>query len=79
MKRAAVVAGLVLFSMVGVAYADSPGGWSQFDAMVTKPQSQAKVAQVQQVQQTTTVYEFPTGQKRGTWVSQEPPNGGATN
>jgi hypothetical protein len=78
MQRVAVVAGLVLFGLAGVAYADSPGGWSQFDSM-TKPQSQAKVAQVQQVQQTTTVYEFPTSPKRGTWVSQETPNNGATN
>ena len=78
MQRVAAVAGLVLFGLAGVAYADSPGGWSQFEAM-TKPQSQAKVAQVQQVQQTTPVYEFATDQKRGTTVSQGTPNNGATN
>ena len=77
MQRAAVVAGLVLFSTVGVAYADSPGGWSQFNDMVT--QSQPKVAQVQQVHQTAPVYQFTTGQRRGTWVSPANPNSGATN
>jgi hypothetical protein len=40
---------------------------------------QPKVAQAQQVHQTTPVYEFATGQKRGTWVSSENPNSGATN
>ena len=80
MQRVASVAGLVLFGMVGVAYADSPGGWSQFDDMV-KAQGQPKVAQVQQGRQTAPVpvYEFATGQRGGTWVSQEIPNGGATN
>ena len=78
MQRVAAVAGLVLLGLAGVAYADSPGGWSQFDAM-TKPQSQAKVAQVQQVQQTTPVYELVTGQKRDTTVSQGTPNNSATN
>ena len=79
MQRVASLAGLALFGMVGVAYADTPGGWSQFDAMVTKAQGQPQVAQVQQVLQTTPVYEFATGQRGGTWVSQENPNGGATN
>ena len=77
MQRAAAVAGLMLFSMVGAAYADSPGGWSQFTDMVIH--GQPKVAQAQQVHQTTPVYEFATGQKRGTWVSSENPNSGATN
>jgi len=79
MQRAAAVVGLVLFSVVGVAHADSPGGWSQFDQMVAKAQGQPKVAQVQQVPQTTPVYEFATGQKPGTWVSPANPNQGATN
>jgi hypothetical protein len=78
MQRVASVAGLVLFGMVGVAYADNPGGWSQFDGMV-KAQGQPKVAQVQQGRQTAPVYEFATGQKGGTWVSQANPNSGATN
>jgi hypothetical protein len=77
MQRAAAVAGLALFSMVGVAYADSPGGWSQINDMVA--QSQPKVAQVQQVHQTAPVYEFSTAQKRGTWVYPANPNSGATN
>jgi len=50
MQRVAAVAGLALFGMVGVAYADAPGGWSQFDHMV-KQQAAAKVAQGQQMQQ----------------------------
>ena len=79
MQRVASVAGLVLFGMVGVAYADSPGGWSQFDDIVRKAQSQPKVAQVQQGRQTAPVYEFATGQKRGTSVSQANPHSGATN
>ena len=79
MRRVASLAGLVLFNMAGVAYADSPGGWSQFDGMVAKARGQPQVAQVQQVRQTTPVYEFATGQKRGTWVSHPNPNSGATN
>jgi hypothetical protein len=79
MKRIAAVAGLVLVSMVGVAYADSPGGWSQFNEMVTEAQRQPNVAQAHQAQQTKPVYEFATGQKRGTWVSQANPNSGVTN
>ena len=71
MQRAAAVAGLMLFSMVGAAYADSPGGWSQFNDLVIH--GQPKVAQAQQLHQTTPVYELPTGQKRGTWVSRKIP------
>jgi hypothetical protein len=78
MQRVAAVAGLVLVSMVGVAYADSPGGWSQFNEMM-KPQAQVAVAPVQQVQQAKPVYEFAVGQKSGTWVSTANPNEGATN
>ncbi len=79
MQQVTPVAGLVLFGMVGVAYADAPGGWSQFDAMVSKAQGQPRVAQVQQAPQKTPVYEFATGQKRGTWVSEPNPNNGVTN
>lgn len=48
MQRVAAVAGVVLFGLVGVAHADSPGGWSQFEAMMK--QQAAKVAQSQQAQ-----------------------------
>jgi hypothetical protein len=78
MQRVAAVAGLVLFSMVGVAYADSPGGWSQFNEMM-KPQAPVRVAPVQEVQQAKPVYEFAVGQKSGTWVAPANPNEGATN
>ena len=78
MQRVAAVAGLVLFGMVGVAYADSPGGWSQFNEML-KPQAELRVAPVQQVQQAKPVYEFAVGQQSGTWVSPANPNEGATN
>lgn len=70
MQRAAVIAGLVLFSMVGVAYADSPGGWSQFNEM-TKPQAQPKVAQVQQAKP---VYEYNATQQRSTSLFPADPN-----
>jgi hypothetical protein len=78
MQRVAVVAGLVLFSMVGVANADSPGGWSQFEEMM-KPQGQATVAPVQQVQQATPVYEFAAGQKGATSLFPANSNEGANN
>lgn len=78
MQRVAAIAGLVLLGMVGVAYADSPGGWSQFDAMM-KPHGQAKVAPVQQVQQAKPVYEFAVGQKRAVGLSPANPNEGAAN
>ena len=77
MQRVAAVAGLVLVSMVGVAYADSPGGWSQLDEMM-KPQDQVAVAPVQQVQ-AKPIYEFAVGQKSGTRVFPANPNEGATN
>jgi len=70
MQRAAVVAGLVLFGIVGVANADSPGGWSQFDQMM-KPQSQPKVAQVQDAKP---VYEFNATQQRSTSLFPANPN-----
>ncbi len=78
MQRVAAVAGLALFSMAGVAYADSPGGWSQFDQMM-KPQAQATAAPVQQVQQAQPVYEFAVGQKRRTALFPAHPNEGAAN
>ena len=78
MQRVAAVAGLVLFSMVGVANADSPGGWSQFDEMM-KPHGQAKVAPVPQVQQAKPVFEFAVDQKNATSLFPANPNEGATN
>jgi len=78
MQRVAAVAGLVLVSMVGVAYADSPGGWSQFDEMM-KPHGPAKIAPVQQGQQANPVYEFAVGQKRAVGLSPANPNEGAAN
>ncbi len=78
MQRAAAVAGWVLFSMVGVAYADSPGGWSQFDEM-TKPRGQVKVAPIQQVQQAKPAYEFAIGQKGRAALSPANPDKDATN
>ena len=77
MQRAAAVAGLVMFSLVGVAHADSPGGWSQFNDMVTH--SQPAVAEAKQLHQSVPVYEFATGQQHGTWVAPANPNSGATN
>jgi hypothetical protein len=73
MKRVATVTGLMLFGLVGVANADSPGGWSQFDQMM-KPQGQAKVAPVQQVQQAKPVYEFNATQQRSTSLFPADPN-----
>ena len=78
MRRAAAVAVLVFFSLAGVAYADSPGGWSQFDAM-TRPQGRVTMAPVQEVQQAKPVYEFAVGQKGGTSLSPANPNEAASN
>ena len=78
MQRVVAVAGLVLVGMVGVAYADSPGGWSQFDQMM-KPQAQAKAASIQQVQQAQPVYEFAVGQKRNAALFPAHANEGSNN
>jgi hypothetical protein len=78
MQRALAVAGLVLVAMSGVAYADSPGGWSQFDAMVATAQGQNKVAPLRQVQQNP-VYEFPTGANNRTRLFPPNQNEGANN
>jgi hypothetical protein len=48
------IAGSVLFSAVGVAYADGSGGWSQFNEMMKQVQSQREAAQAQQAPQKTT-------------------------
>ncbi len=66
MKRVASVAGLVLFGLMNVAYADSPGGWSQFDAMVAKAQDRDKIAPVQEVQRTSPIYQFNAAQQGST-------------
>jgi hypothetical protein len=68
MKRMATATAVMLFSWVGVAYADSPGGWSQFNDMTTKAQASEHAASVQQVQQAKPVYEFNTTQQRNTAV-----------
>ena len=65
MRRVAPVAGLALFGMVSVAYADSPGGWSQFDALVAKAQDRNRLAPVQQANP---IYEFNAAQQRSTSV-----------
>lgn len=74
MKRVGV-ASLVLFGLVGVAYADSPGGWSQFDAMVKGGQAQKVVVQAAPVGQPKEVAQFVTNEKTGTWVFPANPNG----
>jgi hypothetical protein len=38
MKRLFAASGLVLVAMSGVGYADSPGGWSQFNDLTAKAQ-----------------------------------------
>jgi hypothetical protein len=74
MKKFLGVVGMLL--SMGVAHADSPGGWSQFNEM-TKPRTTATVT-TPQVQQTT-VYEFPAGESRGTWLHPPHQNEGANN
>ena len=54
MQQIASVAGVVSFSTVGVAYADGPGGWSQFNDVVNRAPGQSKAAQAQQAPQKTT-------------------------
>jgi hypothetical protein len=78
MRRAFGVSGLVLLSMAGIAHADTPGGWSQFNDLVAKAQGRTTVAPAQQVQQTP-VYEFTAGEKHGTWLFPPNPNEGANN
>jgi hypothetical protein len=71
MKREATVAGLVLFGLVGAAYADSPGGWSQFNDMAAKAQARDKIAPVQPAKP---VYEFNATQQRSTSLFPANPN-----
>lgn len=78
MKRVFAVSVLVLFSMAGVAYADSPGGWSQFSDMVSKAQGRNQAAPLHQAQQSP-VYEFTAGEQRGTRLFPANPNEGANN
>jgi hypothetical protein len=74
MKRVATATGLLLFGVVATAYADSPGGWSQYDDLMAKVQAHDHVASVQQVQQAKPVYEFNTSQQRTTSVFPANPN-----
>jgi hypothetical protein len=71
MKRLFAASGLVLVAMSGVGYADSPGGWSQFNDLTAKAQGRNNLAPAQQVHPTP-VYEFTAGEKRGTRLF--PPN-----
>jgi hypothetical protein len=79
MKRVASVAGLALFGLVNVANDDSPGGWSQFDALVAKAQDRDKIAPVQEVQRANPVYQFNAGQQRSTSLFPANPAERATN
>ncbi len=71
MWRLATVTGLALFGLVGVAYADSPGGWSQFNDLVAKAQDRDKAAPAQQAKP---VYEFNAAQQRSTSLFPPDPN-----
>jgi len=79
MKRMAMAASLILFSLVGAAYADSPGGWSQFNDLVAKAQARDQAASVQEVQQAKPVYEFNTTQQRRAAVFPANPDERSTN
>jgi hypothetical protein len=74
MKRMATATGVMLFSLAGVAYADSPGGWSQFNDMTAKAQAREHAASVQQVQQSEPVYGLNTTQHGNTAVFPAEPN-----
>jgi hypothetical protein len=78
MKRVFAATSLVLAAISGAAYADSPGGWSQFNDLVARPQGQNKVAPAQQVHQPP-VYEFSTGERRSTRLFSPNPDEGANN
>jgi hypothetical protein len=80
MQRVLAVAGVVLFGMAGVAHADSPGGWSQFNDMVAKAQGRVTTpTQPVQVEQARPVYDFATQNRRGTVLFPPNPNEGANN
>ena len=78
MQRALAFAGLVLVAMNGVAYADSPGGWSQSNDLATKAQGRVKESgQEVQVQQAKPVSEYSTQNRRNTQLFLPNPNEGA--